>query len=670
MQVPFPVFNTPDTGVPLPYPIQLTRPYDPATAVVFQTQKSDRNKKMVRMEGGAWYNNWDDFKRQFTDPNSGLRSGRFFNTVQGIVDPLTMFAERIGERRGMPDVNRYAQAIRQGLGTFRRFTGLGKPRGHYLGGYMGGASPKSKRLRGEAAGPALVGKTSARKAAKLMEAMAMAAANEDVGPMPTRPAPPPPKQRRSAGVGPSLRSRPQMQAAMDAAASALAPQLRGAPSASRSALSQSRALSGELGPLPQSPFASRTSSGLRHSARSATRAAVLARSPTTLNQAIEQFQLQHTVGRQADVARATQALTEATLAESARQSMRPYESLRSTGVVAAAQRAALAQSLTRSQPLPDPLLQQMPYQSLMPRSSTRPRADDLAQAVTFQDEINDVESAVDRAPADAFFPVLGEARRPTYAGPTYIPPDAMIPTGVLPGISTGFLPPQIPSAPQYSAPVIMSSPSAMFSSARSGTTTVSERSRTPQTAPRTARSGMSAASRLSDWTSSTARSALRRAKGMVLRHTGYLPSGIPDLPRMMARKASGKAPSAKQLAARAKFAAPGGPMDRWQEFRQMHPGVGPKELSALWHASGLSTRENPPLPRRASHAGEALRYARLVDAAKKQKVPFVWHSSRTGPGAYSRHSHSRLSDLTFLGRPYGEQFMHEGALHGSGRVYG
>lgn len=670
MQVPFPVFNTPDTGVPLPYPIQLTRPYDPATAVVFQTQKSDRNKKMVRMEGGAWYNNWDDFKRQFTDPNSGLRSGRFFNTVQGIVDPLTMFAERIGDRRGMPDVNRYAQLIRQGLGTFRRFTGLGKPRGHYLGGYMGGASPKSKRLRGEAAGPALVGKTSARKAAKLMEA-AMAAANEDVGPMPTRPAPGPPKQRRSAGVGPSLRLRPgalrmpAIQAAVDAAASALPPQLRGAPSASRSALSQSRALSGELGPLPQSPFALRTSSGLRHSARSATRAAVLARSPTTLNQAIEQFQLQHTVGRQADVARATQALTEATLAESARQSMRPYESLRSTGVVAAAQRAALAQSLTRSQPLPDPLLQQMPYQSLMPQSSTRPRADDLAQAVTFQDDVNDVESAVDRAPADAFFPVLAEARRPTYAGPAYIPPDAMVPTGVLPGISTGFLPPQIPSAPQIVAPNIMDM--RFITPAVKPRSAASRRPSVKSTVKNLAAALSAAKSARSDWTGSTARSALRRAKGMVLRHTGYLPGGIPDIPRQIARKTSGKPPSAKQLAARAKFAEPGGPMDRWQEFRQMHPGVGPKELSALWHAAGLSTRENPPLPRRASHAGEALRYARLVDAAKKQKVPFVWHSSRVKPGV---QAHSRLSDLTFLGRPYGEQFMHEGALHGSGRVYG
>jgi hypothetical protein len=216
----------------------------------------------------------------------------------------------------------------------------------------------------------------------------------------------------------------------------------------------------------------------------------------------------------------------------------------------------------------------------------------------------------------------------------------------------------------------MASPSAsaLFSSARSATT-LPEMART---APRSVKalSQAMAASGRSDWTASTDRSKLRRAKGMILRHAGYLPGGIPDVPIMMARKASSKEPSKKQLRAQKKFIADGGPMERWQAFRKANPGIGPKELSVMWKAQGLSTRKTPREPRRASHAGEAMRYLRLVEAAEKAKKPYKWHSSRSGPGAYSRHSHVKLGDLQFMGRPYGTMFEQDGVLHGSGRMYG
>jgi hypothetical protein len=248
----------------------------------------------------------------------------------------------------------------------------------------------------------------------------------------------------------------------------------------------------------------------------------------------------------------------------------------------------------------------------------------------------------------------------------------------------------IPSAPQYSAPLMMRTPS-MFSTARSAAMTMSPPDRSnylpdgasalkvpncravsrkspksKSTGVRKLASAFSLAAK-SDWTSSTKRSALRRAPGMVMRHSGYLPGGIPDVPRMMARKASSADPTSKQLAARARFSAAGGPMERWQAFRQEHPGVGPKELSAMWKAAGMATGKARQ-PRRPMHSEEALRFARLVAAAKKAKSPYVWHSSRVKPGV---QRHARLRDLQFMGHPYGEAWTDaDGVLHGSGHVRG
>jgi len=120
------------------------------------------------IDGGAWYNDWGDFKNavssgissaatQVADPKSYLRSGRFLNDVEGVVTPLAALAGPRG------------QAVSQGLRSFRNFTGLGMPLGGIPYGsdagwsYAGGAKrareddetqQPSRSLRGLAAAAA------------------------------------------------------------------------------------------------------------------------------------------------------------------------------------------------------------------------------------------------------------------------------------------------------------------------------------------------------------------------------------------------------------------------------------------------------------------------------------------------------------------------------------
>jgi hypothetical protein len=123
MQVPFPIFDTPDSGVPLPYPIQLRPPYDPGASVA-RAQASMDYTDSYNPSGGAWYNDWGDFKSavsgQFTDPNSYLRSGRFGNAVESFVNPAT---DALAGFR--PEYAGVATGIQRGLRQFRDLTGLG-----------------------------------------------------------------------------------------------------------------------------------------------------------------------------------------------------------------------------------------------------------------------------------------------------------------------------------------------------------------------------------------------------------------------------------------------------------------------------------------------------------------------------------------------------------------
>jgi len=74
--------------------------------------------------GGAWYNNWGDFKgavsSQFTDPNSYLRSGRLGNAAESIVNPLTDAIAGFA-----PEYTGVATGIQRGFRQFRDLTGLG-----------------------------------------------------------------------------------------------------------------------------------------------------------------------------------------------------------------------------------------------------------------------------------------------------------------------------------------------------------------------------------------------------------------------------------------------------------------------------------------------------------------------------------------------------------------
>ena len=123
MQTPFPPLVTPP-GPRLLYPIKLTPPYDAGKAV-----RLAATMDAGYVTGGAWYNNFGDFKRkfthdlpnEFTNPNSDLRSGRFLDKVERFANnPLI---DRAAQRD--PRAAAAVQTGRQGLRAFRGLTGLG-----------------------------------------------------------------------------------------------------------------------------------------------------------------------------------------------------------------------------------------------------------------------------------------------------------------------------------------------------------------------------------------------------------------------------------------------------------------------------------------------------------------------------------------------------------------
>jgi hypothetical protein len=156
IQTPFPPLDVPSSLVPLRYPIQLSPPYDSATAVQFAAMQDGYDA----INGGAWYNNWGDLKsavsNELLNPQSDLRSGRFLNKVQAYA-PLVALAGPRGE------------AAVAGLQSFRDVTGLGM--GGIGGSYYGGANgrkrerpldydpvaPAPRRLRVPMAYPAVPG---------------------------------------------------------------------------------------------------------------------------------------------------------------------------------------------------------------------------------------------------------------------------------------------------------------------------------------------------------------------------------------------------------------------------------------------------------------------------------------------------------------------------------
>jgi hypothetical protein len=83
-------------------------------------------------EGGAWWNNWGDFKgaisNEVLNPNSDLRSGRFLNKVESVAQAAPVAARVFG-----PQAVGVATAGLAGLRAFRNFTGLGAPYGMYGG---------------------------------------------------------------------------------------------------------------------------------------------------------------------------------------------------------------------------------------------------------------------------------------------------------------------------------------------------------------------------------------------------------------------------------------------------------------------------------------------------------------------------------------------------------
>lgn len=137
MQVPFPPLYLPPGPHPV-YPVLTSPPYDAGKSVRLAQMDSSYSGGA----GGAWYNNagdfgrlfTDDLPRQFTDPQSTLRSGRFFTGVENALGhPLaTSAAAYLG-----PNTMAGLQGARTGLRSFRAITGLGRPR-------------RSKRMRGGA----------------------------------------------------------------------------------------------------------------------------------------------------------------------------------------------------------------------------------------------------------------------------------------------------------------------------------------------------------------------------------------------------------------------------------------------------------------------------------------------------------------------------------------
>jgi hypothetical protein len=160
---------------------------------------------------------------------------------------------------------------------------------------------------------------------------------------------------------------------------------------------------------------------------------------------------------------------------------------------------------------------------------------------------------------------------------------------------------------------------------------------------------------------------VRAAKkpGYILhRHAGYADDGTPLKSIRERRFRRAGPPSEAQTEWRKQFGA----------FMKGMRGRSREEIAAA-RLARFGPPKSPYQPRRETKGREHLRYVRLQNMAAKRGMPFVWHSSKdmrvprmTGRNGVQYPGRAWRQELA--GRPYGSRWVQDGALHGSGRVYG
>lgn len=159
---------------------------------------------------------------------------------------------------------------------------------------------------------------------------------------------------------------------------------------------------------------------------------------------------------------------------------------------------------------------------------------------------------------------------------------------------------------------------------------------------------------------------VRRAKLPGYRHrahAGYGPGGVPLQHIETRRFRRAGPPSQKQLDQRARFGA----------FMRGMKGRTKEEIAQA--RSQAFPNAVPRGPRRETKGREFYRYSKLQRKAAKLGLQPMWHTSQgmsvaRRMGANGKAYPGRAADMMIAGRPYGSQWVEDGVLHGSGRVYG